>query len=129
MPEKSKTKPYQRILILLSGLAFLGSTGFALLGLFTKSPTDPQSQAQQQNQAQENQLKQQEKGYEVVLAREPNNVVALQGLADARLQLKDFKGAIAPLEKLVKLYPQDPNLKSLLEFVKQQAGTPPQPSK
>lgn len=129
MPEKSKTKPYQRILILLSGLAFLGSTGFALFGLFTKSPTDSQSQAQQQNQSQENQLKQQEKGYEVVLAREPNNVVALQGLTDARLKLKDFKGAIAPLEKLVKLYPQDPNLKSLLEFVKQQAGAPPQPSK
>lgn len=129
MPEKSQTKPYQRILILLSGLAFLGSTGFALFGLFTKPPTDPQSQAQQQNQSQENQLKQQEKGYEAVLAREPNNVVALQGLAEIRFVLKDFQGAIAPIEKLVKLYPQDPDLKNWLEVAKQQAKAPPQPGK
>lgn len=130
MPEKRKTKLSQRIIILVSGLMFLGSTAFALLGLFTIPSPSPQAENPQANQTNETQLKQQEKGYETVLAREPDNVVALRGLVDTRLALNNFQSAIAPLEKLIKLDPQDPNLKALLDFVKQKAApTPSQPSK
>lgn len=47
------------------------------------------------------------KEYELVLQREPNNRTALQGLVTARIRQGDLDGAIAPLEKLRALDPQD----------------------
>ena len=130
MPNTQKTNPFQRIIILLSGLVFLGTTGFTLLGLFTTPSTPPPAKTSQEKQPEITQLKKEEKGYEVVLAREPNNVAALKGLAETRLALEDFPGAIAPLEKLAKIYPQDPNLKALLDVVKEKANPPtPKPNK
>ena len=59
-------------------------------------------------------------GYQKVLEREPNNETALNGLLEIRLQQKDLEGAIAPLEKLAKLHPQQTEYAILLAQAKQQ---------
>ena len=59
-------------------------------------------------------------GYQKVLEREPNNETALNGLLEIRLQQKDLSGAIAPLEKLAKLHPQQTEYAILLAQAKQQ---------
>jgi cytochrome c-type biogenesis protein CcmH/NrfG len=117
----SEKKPLQQILILFSAFAFLGSTVFGLVGLFgnaqqtstaTETAANPQI-AQLENQA---------KGYELVLQREPENQTALQGLVQARLEIGDLQGAVAPLEKLVETNPEQESYKALLAAVKQQVG-------
>ncbi|MBW4461573.1 MAG: tetratricopeptide repeat protein [Nodosilinea sp. WJT8-NPBG4] len=67
-------------------------------------------------------LEAQAKGYELVLEREPDNQTALQGLVDARIQLGDINGVVAPLEKLVELNPSVPDYAVLLAQTKQQMG-------
>ncbi len=59
-------------------------------------------------------------GYEKVLSREPNNDTALNGLLKIRLQQKDIKAAIAPLDKLAQLHPEQTEYISLLAQAKQQ---------
>lgn len=59
-------------------------------------------------------------GYQKVLEREPNNNTALTGLLKIRLQQKDLTGAIAPLEKLAKLNPEQTEYLTLLAQAKQQ---------
>ena len=59
-------------------------------------------------------------GYQKVLEREPNNNTALTGLLQIRLQQKDLQGAIAPLEKLAKLNPEQTEYANLLAQAKQQ---------
>jgi predicted Zn-dependent protease len=78
-------------------------------------------------QAAKNNLKQVAQGYEKVLEREPDNPTALQGLAEVRLKMGDLSGAIAPMEKLVKLYPQETQLKQLLDAIKYQVKTGKKP--
>ncbi|MEL6930228.1 MAG: tetratricopeptide repeat protein [Cyanobacteria bacterium J06600_6] len=59
-------------------------------------------------------------GYQKVLEREPNNDTALNGLLKIRLQQKDLTGAIAPLETLAKLHPEQTEYGVLLAQAKQQ---------
>ena len=61
-------------------------------------------------------------GYEKVLAREPDNDTALNGLLQIRLQQKDLKGAIAPLAELAKIHPEQTEYTTLLAQVKQQTA-------
>ncbi|MBD1914464.1 MULTISPECIES: tetratricopeptide repeat protein [Cyanophyceae] len=72
--------------------------------------------------AMQTELEAQAKGYELVLEREPDNQTALQGLVDARIQLGDINGVVAPLEKLVDLNPNVPDYAVLLAQTKQQMG-------
>lgn len=67
-------------------------------------------------------LENQAKGYESVLQAEPDNQVALKQLVRIRAQMNDAKGAIAPLERLVKLNPNQTDYSILLAQVKQEAG-------
>lgn len=121
-------KTLQRILVLLFGLAFIGSTAFMLVGSIFSNDSQPSASTSTATApSEQEQLQAQIRGYEKVLAREPNNPTALQGLVQARLALQDLPGAIEPLEKLVKLYPQEPELKALLEAIKQQSAQNPQP--
>lgn len=59
-------------------------------------------------------------GYQKVLAREPDNFTALNGLLKIRLQQKDIPGAIAPLEKLANLNPEQTEYTNLLAQAKEQ---------
>ncbi|MGV2827600.1 tetratricopeptide repeat protein [Myxosarcina sp. GI1(2024)] len=61
-------------------------------------------------------------GYEKVLQRESDNETALRGLINIRLEQKDLKNAIAPLEKLARLHPQQSEYSVLLAQAKQQIG-------
>jgi len=45
------------------------------------------------------------RSYKLVLQREPNNQLVLEKLSLIRLRLKDHKGAIALMEKLVQQHP------------------------
>jgi predicted Zn-dependent protease len=125
MPEKDSKKTRQRIIMIISGLFFLGSVTIPLVGMFSGQSTpetgsNGQPGLNAEQEAMLEQLKAQEKGYQSVLEREPNNPVALQGLVQTRIQLGDAKGTIAPLEKLIQLYPDDEQLKNVLTIVKQQ---------
>ena len=59
-------------------------------------------------------------GYQKVLEREPDNTTALNGLLKIRLQQKNIEGAIAPLEKLANLNPEQTEYTSLLAQAKEQ---------
>ena len=112
----------QRFILIAAGLAFVGSTGFFLIEALSSS-NQPSPEAA--IAPAESDLAAQARGYELVLEREPNNPAALQGLADARIKMDDLEGAIAPLEKLVELYPEQIELQALLNAVKQRAELQP----
>jgi len=58
-------------------------------------------------------------GYQKVLLREPNNETALRELLNIRLQQQDLQKAIAPLETLSKIHPNQPEYGVLLGQTKQ----------
>jgi cytochrome c-type biogenesis protein CcmH/NrfG len=122
MSQNTSQKPIQRILILLSGVAFAGSTVLGMVSLLTTdfqaSKDTPKTEAASKNE----QLKAQAQGYELVLQREPENQVALQGLVQTRLDMNDLQGAVEPMEKLVKLNPDNPQYKALLAEIKKRVG-------
>ncbi len=115
-------KHFQRIVTLVSIVAFFGSTAYGAIGAINSALKQPRNDATTAATSRESQLQAQEPGYYLVLQREPDNRVALEGLVTARLQLKDGRGAIAPLEKLVKLNPSRQDYKMLLAQVKQRLG-------
>ena len=125
MSENSQKKLLQRILLLGSGVAFVG-TSVAFMTMFgsrpqaqvqeqvvQSSPTNPTELIQQR-------LKAVEKGYKQILEQEPENRFALQGLAEIRIQMKDNEGAIEPIEKLIELYPEQEGYKKVLQELKKQ---------
>ncbi len=103
----SSQKPLQRILVILSGLAFAGTSIFGMAELFIKASQEPQNKPKTAAEVQVSQLEAVERGYEQVLQKEPENQFALQQLVDIRLQKNDLQGAIAPLEKFLKLKPNN----------------------
>ena len=118
-----KNKTLQRLLVILFGLAFIGSTVFFMLGsLFgnDRTSSSPSSAPSQNALSNEEKLRLQARGYQKVLDREPNNITALTGLIRTRLDLQDLEGAIIPLEKLIELNPQQEELTTLLETIKQE---------
>ena len=114
---RQKAKGRQKLLILISIVSFFGSTLMAVIPTiqeFVQQDSTPQAQEA------ESTLKQQEQAFELVLQREPNNQVALDGLLKVRLQLNDIPGAIETLEKLVKLNPEREDYKRGLENLKKE---------
>ena len=109
----------QRLFIIISGIAFAGSTVFGMAGLFSSTLQQPKDNIKTAVTARDSQLKAQERGYEGVLQREPDNQVALQGLVQVRLQTNNLQGALAPMENLVKLNPNNTEYKALLTEIKQ----------
>ncbi len=112
MSEQKSRKNLQKIIIIASALALLGVSIIPFLGQLTgqSEPNPPDSAVDNNNLSpSENELLQsQEKGYEAVLKREPNNQSALQGLVQARVQMNHFHSAKEPMETLLKLDPENP---------------------
>jgi cytochrome c-type biogenesis protein CcmH/NrfG len=93
-----------------------------MVELFRGSSQEPKDPAKTATTSKDAQLKEQARGYEQVLQQEPKNQFALEELAKVRIQMRDAKGAVEPLEKLVKLNPDRADYKAALAQVKQQAN-------
>ena len=108
MPQKNNDT-LKRVLIVSSGLVFLALMVVPTLGLLknNNSNSTQGNQPGQEATIPTQKLEEMVKGYEKILEREPDNPTALKGLAEARLQLKDFIGAREPLEKLYQKYPDN----------------------
>lgn len=116
--QMQRSKRIQQIFVILSMVSFAGSTVFGLGKLFTSPPAQQQPVNAVASQAAE--LAAKERGYELVLKREPGNQTALEGLMNVRLQMNNGKGAIEPLEKLVKLHPERADYQGLLRQLQSQ---------
>ena len=117
------------IINLVLVLTLLSLVGFFMLPLLGNVLTENQPSAsatsvpnQNLPSARQADLEAQARGYELVLQREPDNRTALRGLLEVRLQQGDIKATIAPLEKLAKLNPDQPDYTVLLAQAKQQLG-------
>lgn len=123
-----KSKPLKRIITLVLGLGFAGSTlAIALSSVFSQnnySASDSDNSGDAPSV--EEQIQIQARGYEKVLEREPKNVTALQGLAQIYLQTGNPEKAIPTLEKLVEYYPEQQEYAGILEIIKQQQATQPE---
>ena len=116
--KEERKKRIIRVVTLISAVAFLGSAGFNVIRMLTHLAQSTQVATQAEDLTQ--QLQAQARGYEMVLQREPENQIALQGLVEIRLQMKDFERIVEPLEKLVRLNPQEEQYETLLATIKQQ---------
>ncbi|HEY9648843.1 MAG TPA: tetratricopeptide repeat protein [Chroococcidiopsis sp.] len=110
---------FQKIFVIASGLMFAGSMVASTIPLFTNAQQYTITTAADDVN---NTLEDQIRGYELVLKREPDNTTALEGLANAQLSSNNPQGAIAPLEKLVTLNPDNPTYANQLADAKKQVG-------
>ena len=123
--KETKSKKISRIVTLILGLGFAGSTlAIALSSVFSQNNSNSVSSNPDAPSVEE-QIQLQKEGYEKVLAREPDNVTALEGLAQIYLQTGDPKQAIPTLEKLVEYYPEQPEYAGILDIIKQQEANQP----
>lgn len=121
-----KRSPWISVVLVLAVLAFVGFSMIPLLGSVfqenqpaAKATATPTSAGASPKSAD---LEAQAKGYESVVQREPQNTSALRGLLEVRLKMGDIKGAIAPLEQLAKLNPDQTDYAVLLAQAKQKTG-------
>jgi cytochrome c-type biogenesis protein CcmH/NrfG len=111
-------KRRQKFITVVSIVSFFGSIVFSAIPIIQQAINRPNAAVAQA----ENSLETQAKGLEIVLKREPENHVALEGLVNVRIKLKDTQGAVQTLENLVKLHPERQDYKVVLEQLKKEVG-------
>lgn len=114
-----KTKRLQRIFTWVSIISFGGSTVMAVVPTLYNAISETPKQQKAASDA-STALQQEAQGFEMVLQREPENRIALEGLVNIRLQMKNVKGAMVPLEKLVKLFPDRQDYRTQMEQLKKE---------
>jgi tetratricopeptide (TPR) repeat protein len=133
MDKTNKGRGLITVVVVLSLIAFLGFSLVPLLDSIlkgsqaqtTSTPTPTQTAASGEKQSEL--LQAQARGYELVLQREADNVTALRGLLQVRLELigqgvGDIKDVVPPLEKLAKLNPETTEYGILLAQAKERTG-------
>ncbi|ATS18725.1 tetratricopeptide repeat protein [Synechococcus sp. PCC 6717] len=122
-------KKWVTLLVLILGIIpFVAISLVPLLtSAFTKPAETPTPVASPNTSDQVAELQAQEKGYQLVLEREPNNPTALEGLVMTRLQLiqlgkGSIKSVIDPLKKLAAQRPEQSEYAILLGQAQQQTG-------
>ncbi len=119
---KTKNKKLKQLLCIIGMYGMILPIIYGTAKIMGESPEpSPAVQQSQQNTIQEA-LQAQIRGYELVLQREPDNLTALEGLANTKMQVKDYAGAIVILENLVKQYPERSDLATRLAEAKQRVG-------
>ncbi|HHP7229541.1 MAG TPA: tetratricopeptide repeat protein [Xenococcaceae cyanobacterium] len=130
-------KVLQRVLVLLFGAAFVGSTVFMLAGsLLRRQASTPVADTPVATEVPEAntqasltaRLEAQAVGYEKLLEKEPENTTILTNLVQIKLEMGDLEGAVDPLTKLVKLQPERPELAAILNEIETRLAEPPSPS-
>ena len=115
-----KRSPWLSVVLVLAVLAFVGFSMLPLLeSVFKENQPSAGATSATTKQAD---LEAQAKSWQLVLQKEPQNPTALRGLLEVRLKQGDVKGAIAPLEQLSKLNPDQADYAVLLAQAKQQTG-------
>jgi hypothetical protein len=112
-------KKITKVVVLLSGLAFLGSSVAGIGGLIASSLKQSDQKANTAH-SQDAQLQAQEKGFLGVLKREPNNPTALRGAIEIwrlRIDKGDAQGVKTMIEGLVKSNPKNKVYKELLAAI------------
>ncbi|WP_009631970.1 tetratricopeptide repeat protein [Synechocystis sp. PCC 7509] len=114
------------IILVVAAIALVGASMLPLLTSTIEQSQPPTATPLPSGQTaltdQKSQLADQARGFELVLQREPENLTALQGLADARIKLGDIKGAIPSIEKLAALNPTQTQYALLLAQAKVRTG-------
>ncbi len=119
---KNKQDNLKRILVIVSGLFFLGMMTIPMSNIFTNKQTNNSQTPQADNQIDAKKLGELAQGYEKVLEREPDNLTALQGLVEAKMRLKDYQGAKPSLEKLYQKFPENPQVMLFLYIARLQTN-------
>lgn len=115
---KRRSQRLRKIMALVGVCSFGGTALFGIANLYKGGLEEPQPVETAPVVSVEERLEKRARGYEAVLAREPENRNALEELVKVRLEMGDKEGAIAPLEKLVELYPEREDYKVVLEQTK-----------
>jgi hypothetical protein len=123
--QETTSRKLSRVVTLVLGLGFAGSTLAIALGSVFSQPNNNNNVAANDPDApsMEEQIKLQVTGYEKVLEREPKNVTALEGLAQIYIKT-DPQKAILTLEKLAQYYPEQKQYAGILKLIKQQEAKP-----
>ena len=129
--KQAKQKAFKRVLVVLFGSAFVGSTVFMLMGSLLgrreqssthiTDPTVPDEAPEVNYRNNLNsRLQSQIIGYEKLLEKEPENTTILTNLIRIRLEMGDLEGAVEPLTKLAKLQPERTELVAILKEIETQ---------
>ncbi|NET35729.1 MAG: tetratricopeptide repeat protein [Cyanothece sp. SIO1E1] len=116
-PQVRRTrKPLIRILTIVSVFSFLASSGGAAFRLINRPQPNSDNDSTEEVSRLE-MLAARERGYQLVLQREPKNRLALEELANIQLELGNIEDSTTTLTQLVELYPDQLGYRELLNQV------------